>query len=118
MTIHCPSCKDTGMTYEGNGHRMAGYPYAEQHVAVACGCRRPLVATFLTPFPEVPELTEAALAGIERRKVAVAQNLDRYTAKLAREINAIARPEPQWLTDRRNENMAFNAWAGHKGETT
>ncbi len=34
----CQICKDTGLTYEGNGHRMVGYPFAEQGVAVSCVC--------------------------------------------------------------------------------
>jgi hypothetical protein len=34
----CRICKDTGLTYEGTGHRMAGYPWAEKNVAVSCNC--------------------------------------------------------------------------------
>ncbi len=36
----CRDCKDTGLKYEGNGHRMAGYPWAEGHVSVACTCKK------------------------------------------------------------------------------
>lgn len=34
----CKECNDTGLTYEGSGHRMVGYPYADQNVAVSCNC--------------------------------------------------------------------------------
>lgn len=34
----CHRCNDTGLTYEGSGHRMAGYPYAEKTVMASCNC--------------------------------------------------------------------------------
>lgn len=36
----CRDCNDTGLKYQGNGHRMAGYPWAEGHVSVACTCKK------------------------------------------------------------------------------
>lgn len=36
----CHDCKDTGLKYQGNGHRVAGYPWAEGHVLVACTCSK------------------------------------------------------------------------------
>lgn len=34
----CKACKDTGMIWVGTGHRMPGYPFAEQHAADMCSC--------------------------------------------------------------------------------
>lgn len=34
----CSKCKDTGLTFEGTGHRMSAYPYAEKHSLTSCIC--------------------------------------------------------------------------------
>ena len=34
----CKQCSDTGMWYDGNGHRKTGYPLAEGHVSKPCSC--------------------------------------------------------------------------------
>ncbi|QDP54180.1 MAG: hypothetical protein GOVbin4685_40 [Prokaryotic dsDNA virus sp.] len=37
----CVKCKGTGIVYEGTGHQMTGYPFAEKTAAVNCpnGCK-------------------------------------------------------------------------------
>ncbi len=34
----CTICHNTGLRYEGTGHRMGGYPFAESHTTTECTC--------------------------------------------------------------------------------
>ncbi len=108
MTIICTSCRDTGMTYEGNGHRMASYPYAEKHTAVRCGCSIGLAILghgyrWSETMPPVREVSEQTLAKIEARKVRFAKRLDvlgnEWAADYQKRISQPGYKIPQWMVD-------------------
>ena len=108
----CETCNDTGMKYEGNGHRMSGYPYAEMHTAVVCGC--PLGRAidgygtkWPLPMPPEREVTEAEIAKSEARKANFTKRADAYVAKVSREMDVLrAKPgykEPLWFIEQQRQ---------------
>lgn len=117
----CVNCKDRGMTYAGNGHRAAGYPFAEVGVAVSCSCDlgKALDAGQRIPMPPVTEVSDATIAKVAAHKAAFARKVEAFGERVAAEVRAKSGSEPQWVKDRRKENEEFNAWrAGKVGETT
>ena len=110
MTIYCPSCRDTGMKYEGNGHRMSGYPYAEKYVSVACGCGPTRVGyegALLPPMPPAREVTDAEKRRVAAHKAAFNIRADAYAAKVKAEMDELrAKPgyrEPLWFTEQKRQ---------------
>ncbi|MFV1593305.1 hypothetical protein VWZ88_12660 [Phaeobacter sp. JH20_36] len=63
----CPHCQNTGLTYEGNGHRMIGYPFAEKHVSVSCSCA----------IGQLLDALEPGAIEREREAIAIADDLMR-----------------------------------------
>lgn len=107
----CPRCSDTGMAYEGNGHRMSGYPYAEKYTAVSCSCDlgKALDAGERIPMPPVREMSDTAKAKADARKAKFTRRLEAFGNRIASEVRAGAATEPQWVKDRRKENAEYNA---------
>ena len=101
----CERCRGRGMTYEGSGHRMQGYPYTEIGVAVSCSCHlgKALDRGERIPMPPVREVSEQTLAKIEARKVKFAARLDvlgnGWAADYQKRISQPGYKAPQWLVD-------------------
>jgi len=96
--MKCSVCEVAPFKYEGSGHRMLGYPYREETVAVwvGCNCETP---TFERDIPS-PEKVAGAKAKLERRINSI---VDKYIAENASDI--IARwcsndlERVYWMTD-------------------
>ena len=61
--MNCKTCGQPRLTYEGTGHRMAGYPFREVTIATdyGCKCSNPDFTVDL-PSPEKVAATKAKLA--------------------------------------------------------
>lgn len=107
--INCPSCNDTGMTYEGNGHRYAGYPYAEHHVAVSCSCHlgKALDAGERIPMPPVREVSAEAVAWSAALDVHFSKRLDecgdKWAADYQERISQPGYKAPAWFVAEQGE---------------
>ena len=81
---HCPTCNGTGLVYVGTGHRMSGYPLAEQHAAEVCkdcGGKR----TAPRPEPATPEQVQRSRGRFDEiADELVAKTLLRYIEDLER----------------------------------
>jgi len=105
----CVNCKYTGMTYVGNGHRAAGYPFAELGTAVSCSCDlgKALDAGQRIPMPPATEVTAETIAKVSARKAAFNIRADAYAAKVKREMDELrAKPgymEPLWFIDQQRQ---------------
>lgn len=101
----CDRCKDTGMTYEGNGHRMQGYPFAERNVSTSCSCDlgRALDRGEAVPTPPAREVTDEDKAKVESRKASFSKRLDRlggkWSAEYQKRISHPGYKAPAWMVE-------------------